>query len=238
MSMAVHMMRWDATLQYRSHVYAATMVATAAICVVVLLIPLDPIPAKIAALLIFVDPAVIGLSFVGGFIAIERGAGTLIALGVTPMPGWVYVVSKIATFSALGVVSGGAIALVAAGAGLNAPMMVFALILTNAAAVVIGFLMVARTRSINGFIRNLVIFAMIAMAPVIGYFGLAPGPLDIVLRAIPTYAMLIVLEAGFDAGAVSTGDLVYAILFLLIVIAAGLKRAVSDYDRWIVTGGL
>ncbi len=237
MSALAQMIRWDALLQWRSHLYAATAVATAFVCAVVLMIPLDPIPPKLVAALIFVDPAVIGLSFVGGVIAMERTAGTLSALGVSPSPGWVYVVSKIATFTFLGVLSGGVIAIVAAGAAFNAPMMLFALVLTNAAAVVIGFVLVAPTRSMNGFISSLIIFSMISILPIAAFFDLAPAPIDLLLRVIPSYAMLIVLEAGVSVS-VATADLFYGVAYLLLIVGFGLKRAVGDYDQRIVTEGL
>ena len=85
---------WDMGLQVRSLVYTSTVISTLVICGFVLILPVDELPATWATFFVFMDPATIGLSFVGAVVLMEKAQGTIVAVGVTPMPPWVYVASK------------------------------------------------------------------------------------------------------------------------------------------------
>jgi fluoroquinolone transport system permease protein len=68
------LLRWDATLQARHHVFTANVVSTLALCGLVALIPPASLTPPLASFVLFADPALIGLSFVGAVVLMERGA--------------------------------------------------------------------------------------------------------------------------------------------------------------------
>tara|TARA_R110002073_G_scaffold6985_5_gene40393 strand:- start:1483 stop:2196 length:714 start_codon:yes stop_codon:yes gene_type:complete len=231
------MVAWDIGLQIRSHFYTATALTTAVIVGLIFLIPLDPLPAQFATLLVFVDPAVVGLTLVGAAVLMEKGANTLAALGVTPMPGWVYVGAKIISFTLLGGLSGLIIAVLAMRGGINYPVMLAALTLSNAVAVLIGFALVTRARSVNGFIVNIMLASIVLILPVIAYFDLAPPVVGALLKLIPTYAMLVLIEAGLSQDASPVGAIA-AMVWLSLWTVAGWFWALRQYHRQLATGGL
>tara|TARA_R110002072_G_scaffold205996_3_gene363774 strand:- start:907 stop:1620 length:714 start_codon:yes stop_codon:yes gene_type:complete len=231
------MVAWDIGLQIRSHFYTATALTTAVIAGLIFLIPFDPLPAQFATLLVFVDPAVVGLTLVGAFVLVEKGTNTLSALGVTPMPAWVYVGAKIISFTLLGGLSGLIIAVLAMRGGINYPVMLAALILSNAVAVLIGFALVTRARSVNGFVANILLASLVLILPVIAYFDLASPLLAAGLKIIPSYAMLVLLEAGLSQNASPVGAIM-AMLWLSSWTVVGWFWALREYHRQLATGGL
>ena len=231
------MVAWDIGLQIRGHFYTATALTTAVIAGLIFLIPFAPLPAQFATLLVFVDPAVVGLTLVGAFVLVEKGTNTLSALGVTPMPAWVYVGAKIISFTLLGGLSGLIIAVLAMRGGINYPVMLAALILSNAVAVLIGFALVTRARSVNGFVANILLASLVLILPVIAYFDLASPLLAAGLKIIPSYAMLVLLEAGLSQNASPVGAIM-AMLWLSSWTVVGWFWALREYHRQLATGGL
>ena len=97
----VLLLRLDLKLQARSFIYPATVVSTAMICGFVTILPAKPMPPRLTAFFVFMDPATIGLSFVGAMVLMEKAQGTLFALGVTPAKPWTYVGAKTVSLTLL-----------------------------------------------------------------------------------------------------------------------------------------
>src|SRR5262245_3836340 len=113
------------TVQLRSFIYPATIVNTAVICAFLLLLPMQPSLHDPVAFFVDMDPAPIGLSFVGAIVLKEKAQGTLAALGVTPLRPWLYVLTKTVSLTWLAFLSGLAVAWVATGGAFRtAPMLV------------------------------------------------------------------------------------------------------------------
>ncbi|MEM7663124.1 MAG: hypothetical protein AAF292_12830 [Pseudomonadota bacterium] len=230
MTAALRMIRWDILLQIRGHLYSATAISTLALCLVGYLIqPLDLSP-KWLSLLLFTDPAIIGLSFVGAFVLVERGTNTLSALATSPLQGRTYVLGKVVSFSILGTLSGGLVAVVASGGSLKYPVMATSLVLTNVAAIIVGFALVSRASSVNRFITSMSFALAIGVLPLVPYFASDPSPLMLSLVIIPSYSMLTVLEAGFSGSQVSVTEYVISSGYLLLWIIAGWGWSVREYE--------
>ncbi|MEO0882513.1 MAG: hypothetical protein AAFY34_07235 [Pseudomonadota bacterium] len=230
MSGILSMVSWDIRLQIRSHLYSATVFTTLALCLVAyLLAPLDISP-KLLALLLFTDPAVIGLSFIGAFVLMERGGNTLIALATSPLESTQYVAGKLVSFSLLGTVSGGIVAVVASGGSLNIALLLIALLLSNIVAVLIGFAIAARTRSVNAFLAWMTIMLVVSVLPLMPYLSADPDYALLSLSIIPSFSMLTLLEAGFSGSDVGIIEFGVHTVYLLIWAVAGWIWAIREYD--------
>ena len=233
----LHLLRWDVDMQIRGNVYAATAFSTAVLCGVAVLLPFDPLPTEAAAFLVFADPAAVGLAFVGAVIFLEKAANTLSAVSVMPMPGWMYVLSKVISLTFLGVISGVAVAWFASDGAFDTFYMMTALVLSNAVAVLIGFALVARAKSMNEFLVRVIIAITIGYLPLLAFFSVIGGPIDTAMRLIPSYPMLILLEAGIDPDVVSEADKVFSIAYLCAWIIVGWLWSLREYQASILTQG-
>ena len=101
----------------------------------------------------------------------------------------------------------------------------------------IGFALITRVRSVNGFLANILLASVILILPLIAYFDLAPPIVAAALKLIPTYAMLVLIEAGLSRDALS-GEAMAAMAWLSVWAVALWCWALRDYDRQLATGGL
>ncbi len=237
MQIALNLVRWDIQLQFRSHLYSATVLTTLAFCLAVFLLRPFDLSSRVLSFLLLTDPAVIGLTFVGAFILMERGGGTLPALAVSPMPGWTYVFGKIVSFSILGTLSGAIVAVAASIGQLNYGAMALSLVLTNALAVLLGFVIAAPAKSVNNFLVRMALAMTVVMLPSLPFLGLTPGVAPMILAIIPTYSMLVTLEAGFADNSVSAFEYAGHCFYLLAWIAVGWFWSLRQYDRFLRTTG-
>nr|WP_070959373.1 hypothetical protein [Hyphomonas sp. Mor2] len=230
MNATLNMVRWDVLLQVRSHLYTATALTTGAFCLVVILLQPFNLSSKWLSILLFTDPAVIGLSFVGAFVLLERGGNTLSAIAVSPLMGRTYVLGKVISFSLLGTLSGGTVAVAASNGDLNHALMVGSLILTNVLAVLMGFVIAAHSVTVNQFLVRMSLTIVLVVLPSLPFLGLAPGAWPVIFAIIPSFSMLVILEAGFGASSVSVPVYFGHVIYLLIWIISIWFWAVRAYE--------
>lgn len=206
------LVKWDIALQARHHIFTANAVSTLAFCGLVALIPSASLTPALASFLLFADPALIGLSFVGAVVLMERGARVNIALGVTPLMPTEYVASKALVLTLSGMASGLAVAatLAARGATVRWGLLVAALIAANLFAVLLGFVIAAFARSMNQLMMRLLLATMVLFAPLFSHFGGAPWWL---FAPVPSAPILWGLEAASGAD-LAIGPLVLAAVLL------------------------
>jgi fluoroquinolone transport system permease protein len=146
---------WDVRVQARENVYFFTALTTLAFCTVIWLLP-DRAQDRVVTGILFLDPAVVGTSFVGAIVLMERSQNTLVAVAVSPARPFHYVVSKIITLTLL--TFAGGMTLVCA-AYYPVPLdrairFIIAMAFTGALGVVLGLLLVATANSMNHFIAR------------------------------------------------------------------------------------
>jgi fluoroquinolone transport system permease protein len=227
----VRLLRLELTLQARSFVYPATVVSTALICAFVFLLPVRPLPPRVAAFFVFMDPATLGLSFVGAIVLKEKAEGTLVALGITPLRPSSWVAVKTISLTLLAFGSGLVVAYFATRAAFNLPRQLLALGLCSAVAVLIGLGCVARAVSMNHLVMTLLWVSAVLYLPLLSHFGVAPRLVVPVLAIIPSAAMLVVLTAAANASAVTPGAQLIASLYLVGWICLGWWWALREYER-------
>lgn len=217
--------RWDATLQARHHIFTANLVSTLAFCGFVALVPVPSLSPALASFFIFADPALIGLSFIGAVVLMERGARVNLALGVTPLPPAHYVLSKAIVLSLSGTASGLAVAgtLAARGLPVQWGLLSTALLASNLLAVLLGFIVAASARSMNQLMMRLLVLTMVLFAPLLSHFGATPWWL---FAPVPSAPMLWWLEAGLDPSP-DLGRVVLAAVLLLAACVVAFRRAIG-----------
>lgn len=229
-------LRWELSLQARSFIYPATVVSTLMICGFILVLPVVSLPPHWVTFFVFMDPAMIGLSFVGAIVLMEKTEGTIHAVGVSPMRPWVYVASKTISLTMLTFASGVAVALVAADT-FDAVKLLLALTLSSVVAVLVGFACVARVPSMNKLTITLLWVSMIAYAPLLAHFDVLPAVITPLVALIPSYAVLIALTDAIDPSAVSRFEQVYAYTYLSLWCFVGWWWALREFRNNIVTDG-
>ena len=183
----------DVRVQFRNGFYFATALVVA--CSILLL---RWLPAEAAAVflpvVLFQNVVVNTFYFVSALLLLERGEGTLVVQGVTPLRDDEYLASKLLTLMALSLLEGLLIAAAVAGPEPRLALTAIGIALAAALLCLAGMGLVVRYESINEFIMPSVFYTSLLSLPLLGYFGLGPrvwyllhpiqGPLD--LMQMPT----------------------------------------------------
>jgi ABC-type Na+ efflux pump permease subunit len=199
------LLQLELTLQRRSFILPATVVSTAVICGFLLLLPGRPPTPRVTAFFVFMDPATIGLCFVGAMVLMEKGQGSLDALAVTPLDPAAYVAAKGVALTLLTFGSGLIVVAVATRGAFDLPRQLLALGLCSAVAVLIGLACVAKAASINHLVMTLLWVSTVLYLPILGHFGVVPGAVEAILAPVPPYAMLAMLTSAVEPDSVSVG---------------------------------
>lgn len=214
---------WDLRLLARHQVITVAAVVTAAYAAAFRALPASR-ATEVVVVLVFSDPTMIGFLFVGVMVLFERGAGTLDAVVVTPLSPSQYLWSKALALTAVAVPCGLVMAVAARGMAFDAVWLVAGVALTSALFVLIGFVAVARVRTVNAYLLLVPLFLVPLNLPFLGFLGVVESPL---LYLLPTQASLVLLESAFAAR--PAWELVYAVVLLAVSCAVALRLALRAF---------
>jgi fluoroquinolone transport system permease protein len=232
----LRLVAWDVRLQSRENVYLFTVFTTSAFAFVLLLLP-GSVPHTVVTGVLFLDPAVVGMSFVGSIVLMERSQNTLAALSVTPASARDYVLSKILTLTALTFAGGMALVAVAYHPLPldRAARFVLAMGFTGCLGVLVGLAVVARSASMNHFIARLFPITLVAFLPLTAHFGAISGAWMWGLFAVnPGHAMLRALLWAADPTQLNAVEPLYAFGYMGALIAFLLRRSTRRYATELV----
>jgi fluoroquinolone transport system permease protein len=195
---------YNVKLQFRHGFYYAYLF----VCIVyiILLRLIGPeMRELLTPVLIFSDPSMLGIFFVGGIVFLERDDNTLQSLFVTPLRAGDYCIIKAISLGFLALLAG----LVLAFAGKGG--LAFGWLSLIAGTVFTSFLFTfaglgfsVRTDSVIDYIMTVLPVVITAALPFLRYFGLVDSSLFYLL---PTQASLTLLRNGFSPGTVPVWEL-------------------------------
>lgn len=168
-----HLFLWDMKFQARYGFYLLYGFLTVLYAAVLVSLP-QSWQENAAALLIFSDPAAMGLFFMGAIILLEKSQRVTSFFAVSPMKAWEYVSSKVLSLSAIGL-------LVAAVLGATArcshlPMALLGTFLSSVLFTLLGLIIASKTTSLNQFLLATVPVEILAFLPAaLHLFGVTPA---------------------------------------------------------------
>ncbi|WP_458756425.1 hypothetical protein ACSVBT_11800 [Afipia sp. TerB] len=234
-SLLLRLVIWDARVQSRERIYLFTAVTTAIFALVTALLP-DDAPPTVATAILLLDPAVIGMGFVGGLVLLERSQHLPPALAVTPAATVDYILAKLISFMVLTIAGGLAITVVAWWPPSPALLLRMAVALTFTAvlAVLGGLVMVMTANSINHLIARAFPVSIVIDLPLLAHFGVVEGWLGWLLFGLsPGHAMLKALLWAADPSAVSLPAMIYAFGYMGLASILLLRWAIRLHEHTI-----
>ena len=148
--MMLPLLRTEVRLLLRGGFAAAYVVVAATYLGILHALP-EPLGEGLLPVLVFSDPAVLGLMIVGALVLLERREGVLRALSHTPTSHRAWIAAKVLGLTGLSVV----VALgVAWGSGhpVHPGLLLLAVVPTSVLSVLVGIVVVSRVRTFNGFL--------------------------------------------------------------------------------------
>jgi fluoroquinolone transport system permease protein len=225
------MLKWDVILQSRYRIIHLSILS-----VIIYYISLVAIPSmnttEFKTLYLFFDPTLIGIMFIGALVLFEKTENTLQALTVTPMETRAYFLSKIISLTVLSSVSAFLFVFLAHGIHFQYFYMIAGIVLTSVFLILLGFLLVARCKSINEYLVIMMMaFLLLFIPPLLDIAGIYN---NVVFYLWPSQASFLLFNGVF--GTVSLNETIYALIYLIIWIVGCYYLAKKVFYKHIVVG--
>ena len=205
-------LRWDLFRQTKYNIVGVTVAVTLLYVAILYFVPLEGHNKDLLlVLLIFNDPAALGVLFVGALVLFEKTDRTFFALAVSPLTPEGYLWSKAVSLSLITLFASSVMAVVGHGWQFDWVLFVIGLCLSSVFYIFLGFFIVAYCQSFNQYILRVALFLLPVGLPLLNLFGVTDS---ILLYLIPSQATLILLEGAFIA--FPLGQILYAVLYLIL----------------------
>ncbi len=187
-------LRWDLVLNFRQGiVYAAVWI----VIMWSIMLSLVPSSARMPVLvsLLFLEVSIFAFYLMPGFYYLEKAERVLDSLATTPMPPWVWLVSKVLVFSALTVLASVAIALVVHGPSVHWTWFSAAVLFSGMPVILVGFALATRYNGVAEYLFPSIPVLLVLQLPLLSYWDILHGWY---WWMFPTMPGLVLLEAAFQ----------------------------------------
>ncbi|MGB3368355.1 MAG: hypothetical protein WBA54_12750, partial [Acidaminobacteraceae bacterium] len=182
--------------------------------------------------IIFSDPSILGLFFIGGTILLEKEQGVLSSILVTPLTSIEYILSKLLSLASISIAAALLISLLTYRGPVNYTYMILGTLLTSIFFTLIGIVIVTKSRSVNEFFVKMVPYAIILLLPC---FLLIKFSSLVALNIFPTISLLRLIYFSYHG--VNHLESILQLIYMFIVNLLLLRYTVSKFEERIVYGG-
>jgi len=182
--------------------------------------------AKASAVMIYSDPAALGLFFMGAIILLEKSERVLNALAVSPVSVTEYILAKVISLAGISVIV--SVLLAIAAGGENLTLIVISVALTSAIFTLLGLISATKINSLNHYLFLIIPIEIVCMIPPL-FFLFYPKE---VLRIYPLNSAISLISGNSKIPALDITILV----LLLIILFFFARNAISK--MWRSLGGV
>ena len=238
MSNLKNMLKWEFILLYRYKIIHISILSVILYFLSTQAVESLKGQTQVHSVLLFFDPAVIGIVFVGALVLFEKAENVLQSLVVTPMRTDDYLLSKILSLTILSIISASifmTLMFVFNETEFNIVYLITSIILTSVMLILVGFILVSRVQNVNGYMLGMIIgFLVLTFPPLLDLFKLFENP---VFYLWPTQASFILFDGVFNASALEIWEVIYGIIYQVIWIAVLYLFAKKAFYKYIISKG-
>ncbi len=238
MSNLKNMLKWEFVLLYRYKIIHISILSVVLYFLTTQAVQSLKDQTQVHSVLLFFDPALIGIMFVGALVLFEKSENVLQALVITPMNTDDYLLSKIISLTTLSVISAAifmSLMIIFNNTSFNIFYLALGIILTSVMLILLGFILVSRVNSINGYLLGMGLgFLILTFPPLLLLFGIYDSP---VFYMWPTQASFILFDGVFHAASLETWEIAYGIGYQIFWIGLFYILAKKAFHKHIVLKG-
>jgi fluoroquinolone transport system permease protein len=238
MSNIKNMLKWEFTLLYRYKIIHISILSVVLYFLTTQAIESLQGQTQVHSVLLFFDPALIGIMFLGALVLFEKSENVLQALVITPMKTNDYLLSKMISLTILALISASifmALMNIFQGVSFNLFYLFSGIILTSVMLILLGFLLISGVNSINGYLLGMMIsFLGLTFPPLLKLFGLFDSPIFYIW---PTMASFILFDGVFNPANLEPWEILYGIFYQIFWILLFYFLAKKAFYKHIVSKG-
>ena len=224
----LHAVLADIRFQVKQGFYFVYVVITAMYLIILSFLP-ENILELALLLVVFSDPSVLGLFFIGGIILMEKGQRVLMVLVVSPLRSWEYVLSKVVSLALVSVLAAFAITYFSYYPAVNWWLLLVSTILTSGIFTLLGIMINAGCNTVNQYMLKTIHYLLLFILPCLALLGFPWSGLFIVFPSVAALKLMLGVYHGiFWYEATALTAYLIGINYLMI------KLAVRVFERRIV----
>ncbi|MFW5852388.1 MAG: ABC transporter permease [Bacteroidota bacterium] len=176
----------DIRFQFKQGFYLVYVLITVMYLIILSFLPEDILSVGLP-LVVFFDPSVLGLFFIGGIIMLEKMQGVLSVLVVSPLRTIEYILSKVISLAFVSVLAAFAITGFSNYGSVNWLLVFLSTVLTSAIFTLCGIMITAGCNTVNQYMIKTVPYMLLLVLPC---FSLIGFPYSDLFTIIPSVAAL------------------------------------------------
>ena len=200
----------DMRTQFRAGFYYAYAVVTAVYIIILRLLPQEA-AELIAPVILFSDPSVLGMFFVGGIILLEKNDNILESLFVTPVRVHEYIAAKVFSLGTISLLSSFCIAFAYRGVDIYPGLLIAGVLLTSGLFTMLGIVIASYAETVNAYLVEAMGYTFPLIAPLLAYFDVVSTEL---FWIIPTHSSIMLISGAFHGIAAAEASLAIGILIV------------------------
>jgi fluoroquinolone transport system permease protein len=224
----LHAVLADIRFQVKQGFYLVYVVITAMYLIIMSFLPSN-ILAVALPLVVFSDPSVLGLFFIGGIILMEKGQGVLMVLVVSPLRTWEYILAKVISLAIVSVLAAFAITWFSHYPSVNWCLLLLSTILTSGIFTLLGIMINAGCNTVNQYMLKTIPYMLLFILPC---FALLGFPYSEFFTIFPSVAALKLMLGAYYG--IAWYEATALAVYLLGINYLLIKLAVKVFEKRIV----
>lgn len=224
----IYAIRGDMQFQMRQGFYLVYAIIAALYVLILSLLPED-IASVALPLVVFSDPSLLGLFFIGGIILLEKIQGVLMVVVVSPLRTHEYILSKVISLAIISVLVAFLITLLSKTEQVNWFLLFISTVLTSGIFTMVGIMINAGCENVNQYLLKTVPWMLLFIIPC---FSLLGFPYSWIFKIVPSVAALQLM-----LGAYTGIDWVEALILIALLLGANylfLRWAIRVFENKVI----
>ncbi len=220
----INAIKSDALFQLKQGFILVYIIITAMYLIVLSLLPESTLGIALP-IVVFTDPSVLGLFFIGGIIMLEKEQGVIDLLVVSPLRTSEYILSKLFSLTFVSIIAAFALTLLSSFRGANLPLLFISVLLTSGIFTLAGIIINAGCVTVNQYLIKTIPYMLLLVLPC---FSLIGFEYSYIFTAIPSVAALRLMLGAYSA--ISLVEAVALIIYLGIANYLLFRYAIKVFD--------
>ena len=215
MQRIINSVKADIKFQFKHGFYTVYIVLSIAYLIVLSFIPYSALKI-VLPILIYTDPAGLGLFFIGGMVLLEKEQGVLALLYITPLKVYEYIMSKTLTLGMISALVGFVLSLVSYGLEANYILLFIGTFFVSIFYTLIGFIVASRSKSVNVYLVKMIPIMLLTILPCLSFIlnDIIPQFVNRLLLFIPSAGGLKLVMGAYSS--IASLDIIISILGLVV----------------------
>lgn len=184
----------DIRFQLKQGFYYVYVAITMMYLLVLSFLPEAVLPV-VTPIIVFSDPSVLGLFFIGGIIMLEKLQGVMMVIVVTPLKTTEYILSKLISLALIAIAVGVAITVFSHNKGVNWVLLILSIALTSGIFTLCGIMISAGCQTVNQYMVKSIPYMFLFTLPCLSLIGF---PYSWIFTVFPSVAALKLMMGAYS----------------------------------------